>query len=68
MLAVTAVVPGLVLLTTPVAVTAATFGVEDVQVTQGVTSLVVPSLKLATAVNCVKPFFFEIGSGGGHCQ
>jgi hypothetical protein len=55
MVAVTLVVPEPVLVTTPVGVTAATFVLEDVQVTQGVTSLVVPSLKSAKAVNCVKP-------------
>ena len=55
MVAVTLVAPEPVLVARPVGVTAATFALEDVQVTQGVTSLVVPSLKSAKAVNCVKP-------------
>ena len=55
MVAVTVVIPERVLVATPVGVTIATFALEDVQVTDDVTSLVVPSLNSARAVNCVKP-------------
>ena len=54
-MAVTAVVPERTLVAMPLEVRTATLGFEDVQVTQGVTSLVVPSLKSAKAVNCVEP-------------
>lgn len=55
MVAVTAVVPERTLVATPLGVTTATLALEDVQVTQEVTSLVVPSLKSERAVNCVEP-------------
>lgn len=54
MVAVTAVIPERVLVAMPVRVTTATFVFEDVQVTDAVTSLVVPSLNSARAVNRVK--------------
>jgi hypothetical protein len=44
-----------VLVATPVGVTIATLASDDVQVTDDVTSLVVPSLNSARAVNCVEP-------------
>src|SRR5215469_3458771 len=53
MLAVTVVVPAPVLVAKPAGVTSATFALEDVHKTQGVTSLVVPSLNSARAVNCI---------------
>ena len=55
MVAVTAVLPTAALRATPASVTVATPCSEDVQVTQGVTSLVVPSLNFATALNLVEP-------------
>ena len=54
-MAITVAVPAPLLVARPVGPTAATFALEDVHITQGVTSLVVPSLKSATAVNCVEP-------------
>src|ERR1700692_4306088 len=54
MVAVTVVVPVRVLLAPPVGVPPATLAFEDVQVTDDVTSLVVPSLNSARAVNRVK--------------
>lgn len=48
-------VPAPVLVAMPVDATAATLVLEDVHDTQSVTSLVVPSLKSARAVNCVNP-------------
>ena len=55
MVAVTAVIPERVLVAMPVRVTNATLVFEDVQVTDAVTSLVVPSLNSTRAVNRVKP-------------
>jgi len=54
MVAVTAVVPALALLAMPAEVSIATPGSDDDQVTQGVTSMVVPSLKSAMALNLVE--------------
>ena len=54
MVAVTAVLPTPALRATPSIVTVATSCSDDVQVTQRVTSLLVPSLKLATALNLVE--------------
>src|SRR6202030_591596 len=55
MVAVTAVIPERVRVAMPVRVTNATLVFEDVQVTDAVTSLVVPSLNSTRAVNRVKP-------------
>jgi hypothetical protein len=52
--AVTDVIPAPALLAIPPDVICATSGEDNVQVTQGVTSLVVPSLKLAMALNFVE--------------
>jgi len=55
MVAVTVVIPARALLAMPADVRLATSGEERVHLTQGVTSLVVPSLKLAIALNLVEP-------------
>ena len=55
MVVVTVVVPVPVLVASPDGVIAATSALDDAHVTQGVTSLVVPSLNSASALNCVKP-------------
>lgn len=55
MVAVTAVLPTPAPRATPAAVTVATSCSDEVHVTQGVTSLVVPSLKPAKALNFVEP-------------
>jgi len=54
MVAVTVVIPAPALLAMPADLIVATSGEDNVQVTQGVTSLVVPSLKLAMALNLVE--------------
>jgi len=55
MVAVTVVIPARALLAMPAGFIVATSGEDNVQVTQGVTSLVVPSLKLPVALNLVEP-------------
>jgi hypothetical protein len=55
MVAVTVVIPARALRATPFDVTPATSGEDTFQVTQGVTSLVVPSLKVALALNRMEP-------------
>jgi hypothetical protein len=55
MVAVTTVLPARALLAMPDDVKLATSGEDSVQVTQGVTSTVVPSLNLAVALNFVEP-------------
>lgn len=65
MVAVTAVLPEPALLATPVDVRIATPGSVDVQVTQGVTSIVVPSLNVAIALNLVEPPC-SIATAGGN--
>lgn len=54
MVAVTVVIPARALLAMPADFILATSGEDNVQVTQGVTSLVVPSLKLAMTLNLVE--------------
>jgi len=54
MVAVTVVIPARALLVMPAGFILATSGEDSVQFTQGVTSLVVPSLKLAMALNLVE--------------
>ena len=63
MVAVTTDLPELPLFATP-PVRVATSCSEDVQVTQLVTSMVVPSLKSATALNLVEPPSFRAAAEG----
>ena len=64
MVAVTVAVPAPVPVARPAGVKVATFALDDAQVTEGVTSLVVPSLKSARAVNWVKPSFSKSAVAG----